>query len=140
MLACVGLSDSLGSPPAPAVFEVVSAGGGVCVLAEHSDAEPCRCRQLPAAARRLWGLPLSLDAAPVEDLQTLRGIGPRRAQQIVEARERAGRLESVEDLGRIPGIGPKTLASLRPQLFTGASDPACARPRWLIRSGAHRPD
>ena len=48
-----------------------------------------------------------MNTASVSDLESLPGIGPRRAQAIVETRA-AGRLASFEDLEEVPGIGPAT--------------------------------
>jgi competence protein ComEA len=62
---------------------------------------------------RLWGRPIDLNRASVEELETLPGIGPARAADIVAWRERWGEFERVEQLGDVPGIGRKTLAGLR---------------------------
>ena len=57
---------------------------------------------------------LELNAASLEQLKDLRGVGPRTAQMIVQERNRAGRFESLEDLSdRVRGIGPKRLLSLQ---------------------------
>ena len=57
---------------------------------------------------------LDLNAATAEQLQDLRGVGPRTAQIIVQERNRAGRVESLEDLSdRVRGIGPKRIQALQ---------------------------
>ncbi len=57
--------------------------------------------------------PLDLNRADTLALQSLPGVGPARARRIVEAR--AGEpFRSVEDLLRVRGIGPATLARLKP--------------------------
>ena len=57
---------------------------------------------------------LDLNAATAEQLQDLRGVGPRTAQIIVQERNRAGRFESLEDLSdRVRGIGPKRIQALQ---------------------------
>ncbi len=57
---------------------------------------------------------LDLNAATAEQLKSLRGVGPRTAQIIVQERNRAGRFESLEDLSdRVRGIGPKRLQALQ---------------------------
>jgi competence ComEA-like helix-hairpin-helix protein len=61
-------------------------------------------RQVRAAERRV-----NLNAAEVEELCNLPGIGPRLATAIVAARPFA----SVDDLARVPGIGGKRLAAVR---------------------------
>ena len=62
------------------------------------------------------GLPLNLNTATLEQLDTLSGIGPLTAQKILEYREELGGFGSVEELGEIPGIGEKRLASLREEV------------------------
>lgn len=60
--------------------------------------------------------PISLGTATVEQLDTIEGIGPVTAQDIVEFREQHGGLASVEQLDQISGIGPATMESLRERL------------------------
>jgi competence protein ComEA len=49
----------------------------------------------------------------------LDGIGPALARRIVDDRNENGPFESVDDIERVPGIGPKRLAQLRPWLSMG---------------------
>jgi competence protein ComEA len=62
------------------------------------------------------GQPLNLNTATLEQLDTLSGIGPTTAQKIIEFREERGGFGSVEELGEIPGIGDKRLATLREEV------------------------
>ncbi|MYN11852.1 DUF655 domain-containing protein [Pusillimonas sp. TS35] len=56
---------------------------------------------------------VDLNSATVEQLQTLRGIGPRTASVIIEERRRAGPFTSIEDLSdRVRGIGLRKAAAL----------------------------
>jgi competence protein ComEA len=57
--------------------------------------------------------PIGLGTATVEQLDTIEGIGPVTAQEIVEFRDEQGGLSSVEDLDQISGIGPATMDALR---------------------------
>jgi len=57
---------------------------------------------------------LDVNAATAEQLESLRGVGPRTAQVILQERERAGPFESLEDLSdRVRGIGRKRLERLQ---------------------------
>jgi competence protein ComEA len=57
--------------------------------------------------------PISLGTATVEQLDTIEGIGPVTAQEIVDFRDEHGGLSSVDDLDQISGIGPATMEALR---------------------------
>jgi competence protein ComEA len=114
--------------PLPPLGFVSSAGGG-CALAPSGAgaAAPCACTSLPAHARRVLGLPISLNAAAPHELEWLPGIGPARASAIARDRAARGPFESVAALARVDGIGPVSVDALRPHLFARGPDPACSR-------------
>lgn len=58
-------------------------------------------------------VPLDINRATLEELQTLDGIGPALAGRIVAYRDEQGGFSDVEELAQVPGIGPKRLAALR---------------------------
>jgi competence protein ComEA len=58
--------------------------------------------------------PIDLNAATQEGLDALPGVGPVLAGRIVAWRAAHGRFTSVDELGEVPGIGPKALERLRP--------------------------
>jgi competence protein ComEA len=60
--------------------------------------------------------PVNLNTATAADLAALKGIGPAKAQAIIEHREKNGGFNSVDDLKLVRGIGDKMLEQLRPQL------------------------
>jgi competence protein ComEA len=60
--------------------------------------------------------PISLGTATVEQLDTIDGIGPVTAEDIVEFRDEHGGLASVEQLDQVSGIGPATMEALRDRL------------------------
>ena len=55
---------------------------------------------------------MNLNTATLEELETLDGVGPATAQKILDWRQQNGGFRSVDDLGQVPGIGPKKLAAL----------------------------
>jgi competence protein ComEA len=57
--------------------------------------------------------PLNLNTATLEQLDTLDGVGPVTAQKILDYRQEHGGFSSVDELGRIPGIGEVRMAALR---------------------------
>jgi len=60
--------------------------------------------------------PVSLGNATAEQLDTLDGVGPATAEKILQWRTEHGGFSSVDDLGEVPGIGPKKLEALRSQV------------------------
>jgi competence protein ComEA len=100
--------------------------GGLNLAAEVEDGRqvlvPERIRPggAPAASTTpttpAEGQPLNLNTATLEQLDTLSGIGPTTAQKILDFREERGGFGSVDELGEIPGIGDKRLASLRAEV------------------------
>lgn len=84
---------------------------------------------LAGPARLLFGEGLDPNVADAASLAVLPGLGLERAGAIVRAREEAPLLR-LEDLQRVPGIGPATLERLRPWLRfpPGATKPAAVDP------------
>ncbi len=60
--------------------------------------------------------PISLATATAAELDTIDGIGPVTAEDIINFREEHGGLSSVDQLDQISGIGPATMESLRERL------------------------
>ena len=67
----------------------------------------------PGAARSLSPDALDLNTATAEELQALPGIGPIRAQNIVDYRAQNGPFQSPEELAAVEDIGPGTLDTVR---------------------------
>ncbi len=59
---------------------------------------------------------VDVNRAGVAELDTLPGIGPSLERRIVDYRQAHGPFRRVEDLLRVPGIGPSKLEQLRPHV------------------------
>ena len=59
------------------------------------------------------GTLVNLNRASTMELETLPGIGPATAAEIVNDRSVNGPFSSVDDLVRVSGVGPATLEKLR---------------------------
>ncbi len=92
-----GEQVAIGVPPAPDAGPATGGGSGGSGLSGGSG--PVR--------------PLDLNAATVEQLDALPGVGPVTAQRIVEWRTRNGRFATVDQLRDVEGIGERRLGQLR---------------------------
>ncbi|MEY8733591.1 helix-hairpin-helix domain-containing protein [Peribacillus frigoritolerans] len=66
-----------------------------------------------AVTKETSGGLVNLNTATQEDLQTLTGIGPSKADAILEYRETVGKFKEVDELKQVTGIGDKTFERLR---------------------------
>ncbi len=60
--------------------------------------------------------PIHLNSATQAELETLSGIGPGRAKRILAYRQTYGPFASAADLGKVPGIPPRLVTQLMPQV------------------------
>lgn len=92
--------------------------------ADAAGAAPALSSSSPSASQATSAAegPVYLNVATVQDLQRLPGIGPRKAEAIVEERARVGRFRGIEGLLKVKGIGRGTLKRLRPRLALDPPD------------------
>lgn len=69
------------------------------------------------------GLPVDINAATVDGLATLPGLGPKRAAAVVQDREQKGPFRDIDDLDRVKGIGPGTIEKLAELATVGLQAP-----------------
>lgn len=60
---------------------------------------------------------IKLNDATQTELETLNGIGPSKAQAIIDYREENGAFQSVEDVLQVNGIGEKTLENFKDDII-----------------------
>jgi competence protein ComEA len=75
--------------------------------------------------------PVNINTASSTELQTVPGIGPATAAKILQMRKSYGTFKSVDDLLSIRGIGPKRLEKMRKYLTVGkpAQQPPATAPK-----------
>ena len=56
---------------------------------------------------------VNLNKASLEELKQVKGLGGKRAQDIIDHREANGKFKSVDELKKVSGIGAKTIEKLR---------------------------
>ena len=70
---------------------------------------------------------VDLNSATAADLQDVSGIGPKKAEAIVEYRKKNGQFKSVDDLDKVPGFGKSTVDKVRNDLTVGVSQKKAAK-------------
>ena len=89
----------------------------------------CGLLLLGAAARAAESAPdarVNLNTASAAELATLPGIGPAKAQAIVEHRAKAP-FASPDDLRKVKGIGAKLYESIRERITVGDAPASSGR-------------
>jgi competence protein ComEA len=61
---------------------------------------------------------VNINTATKEELMTLKGVGEKRAQDIIDYRTKHGNFKSVDDLEKVPGVGPGLMKQIRPSVTT----------------------
>ncbi|MFG0283334.1 MAG: ComEA family DNA-binding protein [Phycisphaerales bacterium JB039] len=97
------------APPAAAEQAPVAVSAGPDAGSEAAQPSPPE----PGTLR------IDINVATAAQLELLPGIGPTLAQRIVDDRAVNGRFTTPEDLQRVRGIGPKTLEAVRELIVCG---------------------
>ncbi len=79
---------------------------------------------------------VNLNTATKEDLDSVKGIGPVKAQAIIEYRQKNGHFKSVDDLKNVKGFGEKSVEKMRSELnVNGASSAKSTEEKRDAKSG-----
>jgi len=61
---------------------------------------------------------VNINTATKEELTSLKGVGDKRAQEIIDYRTKNGPFKTVDDLEKVPGIGPGIMKQIRSEVTT----------------------
>ena len=112
------------------VLAAAMAAGAVMLLcfvqtsASMTALRPLPREALAAAAEAGRDKLVDVNTAGLDELMTLPGIGPARAQAILDDRAENGPFQRPEDLIRVKGIGEGILSGLLDQITTGGEGDA----------------
>ena len=84
---------------------------------------------------------VNLNTATKEELDGVKGVGPVKAQAIIDYRKKNGPFKSVDDLKNVKGFGDKTVAKMRSELTVDGAAPAKAEKKAEAKpEAAKKPD
>jgi competence protein ComEA len=85
----------------------------VCAALGVFGAAPAAAQTEKAAPQASMS-PVNLNAASVDQLADLPGVGRAVAQRIIEYRQKNGSFKKIEELMNVKGIGEKSFLKLKP--------------------------
>jgi competence protein ComEA len=94
------------------------------------------------ACLAVYGLAIAavnINTATKEELLSLKGVGEKRAEEIINYRIKNGLFKGVDDLGKVPGIGPGLMKQIRSDITvsgkTVTDKPAAGSTRTAPKAG-----
>ncbi len=103
-------------PPVPGTAPGTAPGAGAPAVSGAVVSPPPQGVPAAAGGAPTLAVRINVNTAGAAELDLLPGIGPALAQRIIESRTATGPFRSLADLGRVSGIGDKTLEKLAPHV------------------------
>jgi competence protein ComEA len=69
---------------------------------------------------------VDLNTASQAELEAVNGIGPKKAQAIIDYRKKNGAFKTVDDLDNVPGFGKKSVDTAKKDLTVGNAKAAAS--------------
>lgn len=73
-------------------------------------------RPLEPPKMKVLSIPININTAKAEELDLLPGVGPKMAEAILDYREAHGKFSTLEDLQKVKGFGPRRFLAIRPHI------------------------
>lgn len=112
-----------GGPPAKLFggqgdqYPYLTQGTSVHISSEHGYIK-VSTGSLPAAYKVTLRVPVSLNTATQEELETIPDVGPSLAKKIITYRSVYGPFETVEEIKSLPGVGELRYLRIEPYIGT----------------------
>ena len=107
-------------------FAVFYVAGGVAAAVAHAG-DAGGMIDVDRAAPLTAHFQVNVNQADWPELMQLPGVGRTLAERLIAEREERGEFQSVEELTRVDGIGPRTIERIRPYLLPIADERDVAR-------------
>ena len=78
---------------------------------------------------------VNLNTASKDELQAVKGIGPKNADAIIEFRKKNGPFKTVDDLKNVKGFGDKSVDSIRSELTVESAAPSKKSDKADVKAG-----
>ncbi|KAF0107192.1 MAG: competence protein ComEA [Anaerolineaceae bacterium] len=114
-------------PPGSRVADAVDAAGGFSANAETdrinlaasvANGEQVDVPGVSGNEHIILGR-ININTATADELDTLPGIGPTTAQEIVDYRTQNGPFQTIQDIMNVPGVGPSTYDLIKNLITVG---------------------
>lgn len=73
-------------------------------------------KKLPGSQLLTLNKQINLNTATVNDLEAIRGIGPKTAERVADYRKKHGKFDTIEDIMKVPGIKEKKFEKIKKYL------------------------
>ena len=71
---------------------------------------------------------VDINTATAAQLESVNGIGPKKAEAIIEYRKKHGNFKSVDQLENVKGLGKASIDKMRDELVVGATRKTATAP------------
>lgn len=88
--------------------------GSATLMPVHALAREAKAAEIPAASVHM--AKVNLNQAGLEQLESIKGVGPALAERISTYRKENGNFKSVEDLRNVKGIGQAKFDRIKDQI------------------------